>query len=140
MPDSGSGPVVSEAMNRKPPFIENSDEGIPLMFTESHVRVATPEESILWERLQAALSVDRERDRTDQRDKNLPNSLDAENGYLLRRVKELEGERDRLVEENDKLRALLKRCDSPDGWCGEMPWELRFEIQEALSSSPTEER
>jgi len=106
MPDSGSGPVVSEAMVRKPPFIENSDEGIPLMFTESHVRVATPEESILWERLQAALSVDRERDR--------------------------------LVEENDKLRALLKRCDSPDGWCGEMPWELRFEIQEALSSSPTE--
>jgi len=76
MPDSGSGPVVSEAMNRKPPFIENSDEGIPLMFTESHVRVATPEESILWERLQAALSVDRERDRLVEENERLRTALE----------------------------------------------------------------
>lgn len=46
-------------------------------------------------------------------------------------------ERARLVEENERLRALLKRCDSPDGWCGEMPWELRFAIQEALSGQPS---
>lgn len=46
----------------------------------------------------------------------------------------LEEERHRLAAENERLRELLKRCDSPDGWCGEMPWELRFEIQEALAA------
>jgi hypothetical protein len=26
--------------------------------------------------------------------------------------------------------AILRECDSPDGFCGEMPWELRERIEE----------
>lgn len=39
---------------------------------------------------------------------------------------------ERLRAERDSLLVVLRRCDSVDGWCGEMPDDLREDIEAAI--------
>ena len=108
MPDSGSGPVVSEAMLLAAAEAFGGVQGEKL---DTGSVVPPPLSERIRAALVAALSVDRERDRQKELEEMTAWASSAENplwedGWGAGYQRGL-GERDRLVEENERLREII---------------------------------
>jgi len=153
---SGSGPVVSEAMLLAAAEAFGGVQGEKL---DTGSVVPPPLSERIRAALVAALSVDRERDRQKELEEMTAWASSAENplwedGWGAGYQRGL-GERDRLVEENERLREIIHLLEEtePDecsfdhhgycqahGWMATEPRCPHVLANEALSSSPTEER